>query len=94
MALTAATSPNSLPQSSTGRLDVSTEAFKNSIGAEPKYAEAHYWYGVCLFSKAKMISGGKGWPYLVRLRLSRRTLQLAPTGRFVVEARQRLALLQ
>jgi len=61
-------------------------AFKKAIEAQPNYADAHFQYGLYLFSKATITPDGKTVAVAGTTEAFQKYLELQPTGQFAEAA--------
>lgn len=73
------------------QLEPASIAFKKAIGADPNYADAHYQYGLYLFSKATITADGKTVPVAGTTEAFQKYLELKPDGQFADAAKGMLA---
>lgn len=73
------------------QLEPASIAFKKAIGADPNYADAHYQYGLYLFSKATITADGKTVPVAGTTESFQKYLELKPDGQFADAAKGMLA---
>jgi tetratricopeptide (TPR) repeat protein len=73
------------------QLEPASIAFKKAIGADPNYADAHYQYGLYLFSKATITADGKTVPVAGTTESFQKYLELKPDGPFAEAAKGMLA---
>ena len=73
------------------QLEPASIAFKKAIGADPNYADAHYQYGLYLFSKATITADGKTVPVAGTTESFQKYLELKPDGQFAEAAKGMLA---
>lgn len=73
------------------QLEPASIAFKKAIGADPNYADAHYQYGLYLFSKATITADGKTVPVAGTTEAFQKYLELKPDGQFAEAAKGMLA---
>jgi tetratricopeptide (TPR) repeat protein len=73
------------------QLEPASIAFKKAIGADPNYADAHYQYGLYLFSKATITADGKTVPVDGTAESFQKYLELRPEGQFAEAAKGMLA---
>lgn len=73
------------------QLEPASIAFKKAIGADPNYADAHYQYGLYLFSKATITPDGKTVPVAGTTEAFQKYLELKPDGQFAEAAKGMLA---
>jgi len=69
------------------QLEPASIAFKKAIGADPNYADAHYQYGLYLFSKATITADGKTVPVEGTSESFQKYLELKPDGPFAEAAK-------
>jgi tetratricopeptide (TPR) repeat protein len=62
-------------------------AFKKAIEADPNYADAHFQYGLFLFSKATITADGKTVPVAGTTDAFQKYLELRPDGQFAEAAK-------
>jgi len=62
-------------------------AFKKAIEADPNYADAHFQYGLYLFSKATITADGKTVPVPGTTDAFQKYLELRPDGQFAEAAK-------
>jgi tetratricopeptide (TPR) repeat protein len=62
-------------------------AFKKAIESDPNYADAHYQYGLYLFSKASITADGKTVPVAGTVESFQKYLELKPDGPFAEAAK-------
>ncbi|HEU0120963.1 MAG TPA: tetratricopeptide repeat protein [Bryobacteraceae bacterium] len=74
-----------------GQLEPASVAFKKAIDADPNYADAHYQYGLYLFSKATITADGKTVPVAGTTEAFQKYLELKPEGPFAEAAKGMLA---
>jgi Tfp pilus assembly protein PilF len=67
------------------------EEFKKAIDADPKYADAHYQYGLYLTSKATTDKDGKIIPAPGTIEELQKYLELKPDGNFAASAKELIA---
>jgi Flp pilus assembly protein TadD len=67
------------------------EEFKKAIDADPKYADAHYQYGLYLTSKATTDKDGKIIPAPGTIDELQKYLELKPDGPFAASAKELIA---
>src|SRR5206468_386236 len=64
----------------TGQTEPAGEAFKKAIEIDPKYADAHYQYGIYLLGKATTTADGKITPPPGTAEEFQKYLELSPDG--------------
>ena len=69
------------------QLEPASIAFKKAIEADPNYADAHYQYGLYLFSKATITADGKTVPVAGTVEAFQKYLELKPDGPFADAAK-------
>lgn len=69
------------------QLEPASIAFKKAIEADPNYADAHYQYGLYLFSKATITADGKTVPVAGTTEAFQKYLELKPDGQFAEAAK-------
>ncbi|MFN0100489.1 MAG: carboxypeptidase regulatory-like domain-containing protein [Bryobacteraceae bacterium] len=69
------------------QLEPASIAFKKAIEAQPDYADAHYQYGLFLFSKATITPDGKTVPVAGTSEAFQKYLELKPDGQFAEAAK-------
>lgn len=69
------------------QLEPASIAFKKAIEADPNYADAHYQYGLFLFSKATITADGKTVPVEGTTEAFQKYLELKPDGQFADAAK-------
>lgn len=69
------------------QLEPASIAFKKAIDADPNYADAHYQYGLYLFSKATITPDGKTVPVPGTTDAFQKYLELKPDGPFADAAK-------
>jgi tetratricopeptide (TPR) repeat protein len=69
------------------QLEPASIAFKKAIEADPNYADAHYQYGLYLFSKATITPDGKTVPVAGTAESFQKYLELKPDGPFAEAAK-------
>jgi len=69
------------------QLEPASIAFKKAIEADPNYADAHYQYGLYLFSKATITPDGKTVPVAGTSESFQKYLELKPDGPFAEAAK-------
>jgi tetratricopeptide (TPR) repeat protein len=69
------------------QLEPASIAFKKAIEADPNYADAHYQYGLYLFSKASITADGKTVPVAGTTEAFQKYLELKPDGPFAEAAK-------
>lgn len=74
-----------------GQLEPASIAFKKALEADPNYADAHYQYGLYLFSKATITADGKTVPVAGTAEAFQKYLELKPDGRDAEAAKGMLA---
>jgi len=75
-----------------GQSDAAGEEFKKAIDADPKYADAHYQYGLYLTSKATTDGKtGKITPAPGTIEALQKYLELKPDGQFADSAKELIA---
>ena len=75
----------------TGRSKEAVEAFRKSLKADPKNAEAQYQLAVTLVSMATVTEDGQQIPAPGTLEAYQRYLEIAPTGSHALEAKTMIA---
>ena len=65
-----------------GQMEPAGSAFKKALDADPAHADAHYQYGLYLFSKASTTADGKVTPLPGTREAFEKYLELKPTGPF------------
>ena len=73
------------------QLEPASIAFKKAIESDPNYADAHYQYGLYLFSKATITPDGKTVPVAGTAEAFQKYLELKPDGPFADAAKGMLA---
>jgi len=73
------------------QLEPASIAFKKAIEADPNYADAHYQYGLYLFSKATITGDGKTVPVAGTTEAFQKYLELRPDGQFAEAAKGMLS---
>ena len=69
------------------QLEPAGTAFKKAIEADPNYADAHFQYGLYLFSKATITADGKTVPVAGTMESFQKYLELRPDGQFAEAAK-------
>lgn len=77
-----------------GQLEPSGQAFTKAIEADPKYADAHYQFGMYLVAKATTTPEGKIVPPAGTKEAFQKYLELRPDGPFAESAKAMLATLE
>jgi tetratricopeptide (TPR) repeat protein len=70
-----------------GQLEPASVAFKKALDADPNYADAHYQYGLYLFSKATITADGKTVPVPGTAESFQKYLSLKADGQFAEAAK-------
>ena len=78
----------------TGKQEESGVAFKKAIEADPRYANAHFQYGMFLLSQAKIGDDGSIVPPPGTKEALQKYLDLDPNGAFAPSAQGALQSLQ
>ncbi|MBI3207884.1 MAG: tetratricopeptide repeat protein [Candidatus Solibacter usitatus] len=78
----------------TGQTEAACEAFKKGIEADPKYADAHYQLGNCLFARATTTNDGKVIPQPGTRESFEEYLKLKPDGPFAQNAKDMIGVLE
>jgi tetratricopeptide (TPR) repeat protein len=74
-----------------GQLEPAGQAFKKAIDSDANYADAHYQYGLYLFSKATITADGKTTPAPGTAEAFEKYIALKPEGPFAESAKGMLA---
>lgn len=70
-----------------GQLEPASVAFKKALDADPNYADAHFQYGLYLFSKATITADGKTVPVPGTVEAFQKYLSLKADGQFADAAK-------
>jgi len=70
-----------------GQLEPASVAFKKALDADPNYADAHFQYGLYLFSKATITADGKTVPVPGTAESFQKYLSLKADGQFADAAK-------
>lgn len=70
-----------------GQLEPASVAFKKALDADPNYADAHFQYGLYLFSKATITADGKTVPVPGTIEAFQKYLSLKADGQFADAAK-------